>query len=147
LKHSTIFVLPNRRERKFGSSLETPAEIAQLVERNLAKVEVASSNLVFRSKSRYIRLFFCNKREPRFASPGGGIGRHEGLKIPWPCGRAGSSPASGTVQSEEQSESGVPRFVFLRSHSHNCSVFIALVLILALCFFALVLFFTLYIQG
>jgi hypothetical protein len=26
------------------------AEIAQLVERNLAKVEVASSNLVFRSK-------------------------------------------------------------------------------------------------
>ena len=40
------------------------AEIAQLVEHNLAKVRVASSSLVFRSF--------------------GGIGRHEGLKIPWP---------------------------------------------------------------
>ena len=30
---------------------ETLAKVAQLVERNLAKVEVASSNLVFRSES------------------------------------------------------------------------------------------------
>ena len=29
---------------------KTNAKVAQLVERNLAKVEVASSNLVFRSK-------------------------------------------------------------------------------------------------
>ena len=42
------------------------AEIAQLVERNLAKVEVASSSLVFRSLIR---------------RPNGGIGRHEGLKL------------------------------------------------------------------
>ena len=49
------------------------AEIAQLVEHNLAKVRVASSSLVFRSTG-------CSN---------GGIGRHEGLKIPWPlrlCG-------------------------------------------------------------
>ena len=49
------------------------AEIAQLVEHNLAKVGVASSSLVFRSNG-------CSN---------GGIGRHEGLKIPWPlrlCG-------------------------------------------------------------
>ena len=49
------------------------AEIAQLVEHNLAKVRVASSSLVFRLKG-------CSN---------GGIGRHEGLKIPWPlrlCG-------------------------------------------------------------
>ena len=49
------------------------AEIAQLVEHNLAKVGVASSSLVFRSEG-------CSN---------GGIGRHEGLKIPWPlrlCG-------------------------------------------------------------
>ena len=43
------------------------AEIAQLVEHNLAKVGVAGSSPVFRSRSR-----------------NGGIGRHEGLKIPWP---------------------------------------------------------------
>ena len=52
------------------------AEIAQLVEHNLAKVRVASSSLVFRSLSRR----GCSN---------GGIGRHEGLKIPWPlrlCG-------------------------------------------------------------
>ena len=46
------------------------AEIAQLVEHNLAKVRVASSSLVFRSF-----LKGCSN---------GGIGRHEGLKIPWP---------------------------------------------------------------
>ena len=49
------------------------AEIAQLVEHNLAKGGVASSSLVFRSNG-------CSN---------GGIGRHEGLKIPWPlrlCG-------------------------------------------------------------
>ena len=28
--------------------------------------------------------------------PGGGIGRHERLKISWPQGRAGSIPAPGT---------------------------------------------------
>ena len=41
------------------------AEVAQLVEHDLAKVGVASSNLVSRSK----------------VNPGGGIGRHAGLKI------------------------------------------------------------------
>ena len=65
-------------ERHAGSSpvLGTIiAEIAQLVEHNLAKVRVASSSLVFRSS-----LKGCSNA---------GIGRHEGLKIPWPlrlCG-------------------------------------------------------------
>ena len=31
--------------------------------------------------------------------PDGGIGRHEGLKIPWSQDRAGSSPAWGTKKS------------------------------------------------
>ena len=48
------------------------AEIAQLVEHNLAKVGVAGPSPVFRSNS--LRLPCRN----------GGIGRHEGLKIPWP---------------------------------------------------------------
>ena len=48
------------------------AKIAQLVERNLAKVEVAGSNPVFRS-------FFM----PHHKGSDGGIGRHAGLKIQW----------------------------------------------------------------
>ena len=51
-----------------------PAEIAQLVEHNLAKVRVASSSLVFRSPHRMLEWW---------------NGRHEGLKILWPlrlCG-------------------------------------------------------------
>ena len=57
------------------------AEIAQLVEHNLAKVRVASSSFVFRSS-----LKGCSN---------GGIGRHEGLKIPFWRQSAGSSPAGG----------------------------------------------------
>ena len=53
---------------KHNIFLKTSAEIAQLVEHNLAKVGVASSSLVFRSQGR----------------SNGGIGRHEGLKILWP---------------------------------------------------------------
>ena len=45
------------------------AAIAQLVEHDLAKVGVASSSLVCRSKSRTLFLLFYSK------SPGGGIGR------------------------------------------------------------------------
>ena len=59
--------------RKISTFATANAEIAQLVEHNLAKVGVASSSLVFRSNG-------CSN---------GGIGRHEGLKIPWPlrlCG-------------------------------------------------------------
>ena len=55
------------------------ARIAQLVERNLAKVEVAGSNPVSRSGL----LEWWN-------------GRHAGLKILWALARAGSSPASST---------------------------------------------------
>ena len=56
------------------------AKIAQLVEHNLAKVGVAGSSPVFRSTP-------C---------PGGGIGRHAGLKILYPQGCTGSSPVWGT---------------------------------------------------
>ena len=49
------------------------AKIAQLVERDLAKVEVAGSSPVFRSIN-YLFKIFCLS---------GGIGRHAGLKIQW----------------------------------------------------------------
>ena len=62
-----------------GFTIVRFAEVAQLVERNLAKVEVAGSSLVFRSRR-------CDKVTPFFISsfyPGGGTGRHAGLKILW----------------------------------------------------------------
>ena len=52
------------------------AEIAQLVEHNLAKVRVASSSLVFRSNPDNSSGFIVKK-------PWWWNGRHAGLKIPW----------------------------------------------------------------
>ena len=49
------------------------AEIAQLVEHNLAKVGVASSSLVFRSKEypKIIRVFFAqNTKESKYREQG-----------------------------------------------------------------------------
>ena len=68
------------------------AEIAQLVEHDLAKVGVASSSLVFRSRrSRVKSGFFVS--EPKSLS--GGIGRHEGLKIPCPLKACRFEPGLG----------------------------------------------------
>ncbi len=88
------------------------AGIAQLVERNLAKVEVDGSRPFSRSNEKgkpKASLFSLHAQRRslapkksvklgRLRSPGGGIGRHRGLKIR--CfldkGRAGSIPARGT---------------------------------------------------
>ena len=81
--------------------MECDATLAQLVERNLAKVEVTSSNLVCRSKLknmaewRYSQMVSYPSQE--IACPGGGIGRHKGFKIPRRSRCAGSSPARGTI--------------------------------------------------
>ena len=48
LKNIRTFAIPNGKN----------AEIAQLVEHNLAKVGVASSSLVFRSKTGHLRMTF-----------------------------------------------------------------------------------------
>ncbi len=45
----------------FASSNQQKAEIAQLVEHDLAKVGVASSSLVFRSKTSEKRFFFSRR--------------------------------------------------------------------------------------
>jgi hypothetical protein len=67
------------------------AEVAQLVEHNLAKVRVAGSNLVFRSKISISTVDFF------LSCPDGGIGRHAGLKILFAeKASAGSIPAPGT---------------------------------------------------
>ena len=53
------FILHNECGRKH-QVYEVNAEIAQLVEHNLAKVRVASSSLVFRSlKDSQMVVFFC----------------------------------------------------------------------------------------
>ena len=59
------------------------AKVAHLVEHDLAKVGVAGSSPVFRSESRQaggVTGFFLGD-SPKRAGPGGGIGRHAGLKI------------------------------------------------------------------
>lgn len=74
------------------------AEVAHLVEHDLAKVGVAGSSPVFRSKkSRKKRDFFSNV--PRYGTgPGGGIGRHAGLKILWPAMAVTVQVRSGALQ-------------------------------------------------
>ena len=76
--------------RVSSSSQRCQAEIAQLVEHNLAKVGVASSSLVFRSNEaqgpQALSLVFC---------PGGGMvdARVSGARA---ARRAGSIPVLGT---------------------------------------------------
>jgi hypothetical protein len=87
------------------------AGIAQLVERDLAKVEVESSSLFSRSKlnrreASWLPFLVCAlmswRHEPvdnapaMMCRPGGGIGRRSGLKIRRLHGRTGSSPVLGT---------------------------------------------------
>ena len=62
--------------------LYNQAKVAHLVEHDLAKVGVAGSSPVFRSKSRALfGIFFT-------PCPGGGTGRHAGLKILFAATRA-----------------------------------------------------------
>ena len=55
LKNLRTFAIPNGENVEFSKK---NAEIAQLVEHNLAKVGVASSSLVFRSKRGHLRMTF-----------------------------------------------------------------------------------------
>ena len=65
-----------------ATSSTIQAEVAHLVEHDLAKVGVAGSSPVFRSKklSRLCSGFFFNS-----SNSGGGTGRHAGLKILFPA--------------------------------------------------------------
>ncbi len=80
-----------------------------MVERYLAKVDVAGSTPVSRSSLIWRHSQVVRQRSAKSLSPvqirvspptfrcrSGGIGRHKGLKIPRAFARAGSSPASGT---------------------------------------------------
>ena len=82
------------------------AKIAQLVERHLAKVEVAGSNPVFRSKTLLAGVFLCTtppleEKRARVVE----LVDTLDLKSNGHYGRAGSSPASSTDEQKSQSES------------------------------------------
>jgi hypothetical protein len=88
--------------RELKAPADKNAEVAQLVEHHLAKVRVAGSNLVFRSElnpfAQQMDFFFTKKCSLMYC-PGGGIGRHAGLKILFAeKASAGSSPAPGTFE-------------------------------------------------
>jgi hypothetical protein len=85
-----IFALPNNNgakvliiSAKALAKVDKHAKVAHLVEHDLAKVGVAGSSPVFRSESRQaggVTGFFLENSSKR-VGPGGGIGRHAGLKI------------------------------------------------------------------
>jgi hypothetical protein len=78
------------------------AEIAQLVEHDLAKVGVASSSLVFRSRPLKKRFFFSRRFDTGsqltffYNARMVELVDTQDLKSCVHCGRAGSSPAPGT---------------------------------------------------
>jgi hypothetical protein len=80
--------------------LTSIAEVAHLVEHDLAKVGVAGSSPVFRSAIPSVMrdgIFFNQHSCLRKRRPGGGTGRHAGLKILFAeKASAGSIPAWGT---------------------------------------------------
>ena len=69
---------------KIGSLIYCKSESSSVIEHHLAKVRVAGLNPVFRSES----FIGC---------PGGGIGRHVGLKIQWSLRSCGFKSRPGYV--------------------------------------------------
>ena len=89
-----VYLLPQKRQ----------AEVAQLVEHDLAKVRVAGSSPVFRSKNP--QQGFFNSKDARVVE----LVDTKDLKSFGHCGRAGSSPASGTNKKKRLSLQ--PLFLF-----------------------------------
>ena len=84
IKKNTYFCTRNRELRKTKPSAKGHAEVAQLVEHNLAKVRVAGSSPVFRSS--------LKRRDARMVES---VDTKD-LKSFGYCSCAGSSPASST---------------------------------------------------
>jgi hypothetical protein len=111
LNYFSTFVSPFAASR----SDKPQARVAQLVERDLAKVEVASSNLVSRSKRTLpMQRPFLLLVQVTCTCRSGGTGRHEGLKIPCFHERTGSIPVSGTITKKPLLQSVEEAFCFLR---------------------------------
>jgi hypothetical protein len=99
------------------------AEVAQLVEHDLAKVGVAGSSLVFRSEDSiptsrggfFLFSLFRNVYQRKSDEcPGGGIGRRAGLKILFAARRVRVQfPSGAQMRAEKQSEERFLRSYFL----------------------------------
>ncbi len=84
------------------------ARVAQLVEHDLAKVGVAGSNPVSRSKpfkSSPKGGFFLGEHSSLEKRPGGGTGRHAGLKILFSLRECGFDSRPGYQEQETQKAS------------------------------------------
>jgi hypothetical protein len=95
------------------------AKVAQLVEHDLAKVGVASSNLVFRSNPFQKKGFIVKRFNDR---SGGGTGRHAGLKILFPSKECGfdSRPEYKNLASTDV----LARFFRLSSYFASINLFV-----------------------
>ena len=93
---------PSFAQKTFFYDIFFNAKVAQLVERDLAKVEVAGSNPVFRSQledgasSASLLFETVGGLPPSADCRDGGTGRHARLKILCTQVRVGSSPTPGT---------------------------------------------------
>ena len=106
---ATHYIRPstNKKCKKFCSQLRIAifallkvlikAEVAHLVEHDLAKVGVAGSSPVFRSNPLALREDFLSQD-----CPGGGIGRHAGLKILFAATRVTVQVRSGARITADQ---------------------------------------------
>ena len=83
LQKDSYLCNPNEKKPK-GKRSYNNAKVAHLVEHDLAKVGVAGSSPVFRSDNSL--------------HPGGGIGRHAGLKIPFAAMRVTVQLRSGVLE-------------------------------------------------
>jgi hypothetical protein len=92
----------------------TNAKVAQLVEHDLAKVGVASSNLVFRSNP-FQKKGFIVKRFNTCSD--GGTGRHAGLKILFPLKECGFDSRSEYLRKQHMVV--VSFFLHIKSYQSN----------------------------
>ena len=92
---NSVYICTPQKGKRFASGgVLKNAKVAQLVEHDLAKVGVASSNLVFRSNPFHKKGFIVKSRgsTPALGTnnrSGGGTGRHAGLKILCPSKACG----------------------------------------------------------
>jgi hypothetical protein len=93
-----------------------------LVEHDLAKVGVAGSSPVFRSESRQaggVTGFFLENSSKR-VGPGGGIGRHAGLKILFAATRVRVQFPPGALDLQSLREIAIAvSFCFYRKFAYN----------------------------
>ena len=101
------------RSRESRDRITWIAELADSARIALGEISLAVYNPARTVPKVYISSRIRHLAFTQHRGPGGGIGRHKGLKIPRLHGRAGSSPAPGTIDRQTQQIESVvvaPRF-------------------------------------